>query len=165
MRLLRLHRGLERTDEVVGLAKALKQRGLFEGLSDGQLQRLVPILRIKEFQDEEIVCHCPDATHDAFLLLEGRVSLSRKRGDALYPLEIEEPGALVNEARLVGLADNYFGARALGRATLLTIDSRDFQARVREDPGAGVILLRNLYRLSLLQREGMIDHLLEGAPG
>ena len=91
----------DRFDEVAKVTTSLRGFDLFESLSDSDFERLVPRFRVLEFRDEDIVCHCPDAFHDVFVVLEGKSSLSRKRGQDLYPLEVEGTGAVINAPRLV----------------------------------------------------------------
>ena len=62
------------------LAAAGLESGLMNGLTLQQIANLFPAWRVKKFIDEEIRCECPDTSHEAFVLLSGRVATTFRSG-------------------------------------------------------------------------------------
>ena len=66
------------------LLSTLNAHPLFRDIHRAQVRLLSRSLRVKEYQDEEIICHCSDACHDSFLLIDGVVAVTRKMGDDVH---------------------------------------------------------------------------------
>lgn len=141
------------------LVAALHTYPIFSGLSPETLTRLVPMFRVKEFSDEEIVCHCPDAKHDAFTVLDGKVALTYARGDDLHVVDLEGTGGVFNTAPLFDAPSNHLGARALNRVQVLAIDTEALKPALMKDAQSGYTIARNLGRLTLLQSDRLIQRL------
>jgi CRP-like cAMP-binding protein len=120
--------------DMQALGRAIDRHELLSGIPRGVARRLIPWLRIKEFDDEAIECHCPDATHDAFLMLEGRAAVTFKVGDDEHVLEVQGEGGLFNIGALVGVEQRHLGARALGKARVLAVDCTRLRVLMADDP-------------------------------
>ncbi|MBI4336216.1 MAG: Crp/Fnr family transcriptional regulator [Chloroflexi bacterium] len=145
------------SDEGQNLQHALKEYTLFRDVRHRQLAGLVPAFRVKGFQDEEIVCHCPDATHDAFVLLKGVVAVTRKKDDAVHVLQLERSGAVFNIGPLVGRDREEAGVRALGNVEVLAIDNALLLRKLERDTRLGYGITRSLCRLALEQCERLME--------
>ncbi|MBI2867727.1 MAG: Crp/Fnr family transcriptional regulator [Chloroflexi bacterium] len=139
---------------------ALGEYPVFTGLPEDRIPTLAATMAVKTFKEEEIVCHCPDATHDAFVVLKGVVALSRHRGDEEHVLDLSDLGAVFNVAALVGDEKEAGTARALGAVELLHIDSHKLHDLMERDPALGYPLVRNLCRLLLAQFNRQLERLL-----
>ncbi|MBI4298940.1 MAG: cyclic nucleotide-binding domain-containing protein [Chloroflexi bacterium] len=148
-------------EEAQNLEALLHGFPLFEHLEPGQLAKLIPAVRFKGFKDEEIVCHCPDAFHDAFVLFNGVVAVSRKKGEILHVLHLEKPGAVFNIGPLVGLGQEEAGVRALGNVEIVALDTQMLKPMLERDPKLGFALACNLSRLALNQLQRQIERYLE----
>lgn len=149
------------SEEQPSFPALLEGHTLAEGLSPKELGSLTPSVRFKAFQDEEIVCNCPDANHDAFVLLRGVVAITRKKDQLLYTVEMERPGAAFNLHPLLGLTPDRAGAKALGSVELLAFDSAILSKILENQPRLGYKLIRNVGRLALDQCERQMDKRLE----
>lgn len=149
------------SEEKTRLQAVLSTYPLFQDVEPGDLDHLIPACRFKELQDEEVVCHCPDASHDAFVLLKGSVSITRRRGEAIHNVLLQRPGAAFNLGPLLGLSPNGAGARALGKVELLALDSVMVTEMLQRNPHLGYRLIRNLGRLALDQCERQLERYLD----
>ena len=141
------------SEERAALRAVLESHTLFKGMDSGKLARLVPAVRFKQFDGDEIVCHCPDATHDGFLLLSGVVATTWKKAHLLYTVELEKPGTLFNLGPLFGRPRNPAGASALGNVEVLAFDSAMLLQHLHEDPEWGLELVRRLGAFAIDQCE------------
>ena len=65
-----------------------------------------------------IVCHCSDASHDSFLLIDGVLAVTRKMGDDVHVVNLEGTGAVFVVGPMMGLSqEGAAGLRALGRSS------------------------------------------------
>lgn len=145
-------------EEAKKLYDVLAGYSIFNGLDKTQLQNMVPALRHKKFQDEEIVCHCPDAWHDAFLLLKGTVAVTHRHGDFLFVVHMGKTGDIFNIGPLVGLKGESPGVKALGTVEILAIDNTKLQKKLGAEPKLGYWFILNICRLAINQYEQQIEH-------
>jgi CRP-like cAMP-binding protein len=115
-------------------------------------------LRIKEFQDEEISCHCPDALHDGFLVLEGRVAITHQLRGLEHVLELGGFGTVFNLEGLVGIEKSHGAARALGRVRLLVMDTTLLMREFDSHPEVGYPLIKNFAKLLIVQHDKVFEH-------
>lgn len=148
------------SEDVVQLAEAIARYDLFAGLDEEKIPDLVPALSVKTFQDEEIECRCPTASHDAFLVLDGKVAITQAIGDVQHVLELAGFGVVFNAGGLVGLDSIGKGALALGKVKLIAIDTRKLGELADRDCEVGYTVVRNLTRLLVAQWDRQLDHLL-----
>ena len=148
------------TDELRLLQEVLRGSALFEGLTDDMIAELVPACRVKAFSQEDISCHCPDASHDAFILTEGVVAVTRKHPDDEHVLDLATQGAVFNVGALMGAAHDYAHSRALGQVQVVALDGVMLQALFHRDPYMGYVVTRTLGQLLSNQMGKLLDHLL-----
>lgn len=148
----------ERNAEVGRLASTVAEHDLFAGLPWESIDKLVPAIRVEEFQVGEIDCHCPDALHDGFLVLEGRVALTHRVGGLEHVLELGGFGTVFNLDGLLGLNESHRAARALGRVKLLVIDTRLLDREFDRDPGTGYKIIRYFAKLLVVQHDKELEH-------
>lgn len=142
------------------LAKAISEQALFGDIPGDRIASLVPLMRVKEFTDEEIVCHCPDANHDAFALLSGVVAVTLGVGHLEHVLQLEHTGAVFNTGPLVGADATSEGARGLGTVKLVAMDNQGLRELSMADPELGIRLAWTVCRLVSEQHDRQIRHLL-----
>ena len=152
------------SEDQQALISQISQYSLFEGVKYEELGSLVPALRVKNFENEDIVCHCPDATHDALILLSGVVAMTKKMGAALHVIRLERTGSVFNIGPLVGLMPEPTGAKALEGVVIIAIDTKMVRQMLDMQPTMGYVLARNMCRLSLLQADQMLEHFLDYMP-
>lgn len=142
---------------------AITTHGLCEGVPKDKLEKLFPACNIEEITDDEIVCHCAAelAHHDAFLVLDGKVAIKYRQGVLEHVLELAGYGALFNISNLVGWQGDDVGARALGRAEILAIDTEKLLKLFEDDPSIGYRMTRNLARLLMEQHKKHLAHYLQ----
>jgi hypothetical protein len=91
------------TEGSLDLDADYEQLSLLEEASSLQFGKLESAFRTKSFENQELLCQCTDTFHDSLLILEGVVSVIRKRGDDLYVERIERQGAVFLLGPLDGL--------------------------------------------------------------
>lgn len=143
------------------LISIVKGSDLFAELSADEIKKLTPALRVKEFKDEDIVCHCPDATHDAFILTEGKAVAKLMVGDLLHVMELQGKGAIFNAPGLLQVRSRYGSASALGKVVLIAVDSKQIQTLISKSPHTGVAILKTACRLTVEQYEKQLQRLLK----
>ena len=153
-----------RDQDLAALADAIDGQGLFRDVPASKLKKLVPLMRVKSFEDEEIVCNCEDADHDAFVLLSGGAAVTKNLQERQYVLQLKSKGALFNAGPLVGAEAAHRGARALGKVSLVAMDNDALRKLSAEDPELGYPIGWNLCRLSIDQHERQIEHHLAVSP-
>lgn len=150
--------GLEQNGEVGRLACAITEHRLFAGLPWENIPELVPALRTKEFQDEEISCHCPDALHDGFLVLEGRVAITHRLRGLEHVLELAGFGTVFNLEGLLGIEESHRAARALGKIRLLVMDTELLKRQFGSHPEIGYPIIKNFAKLMVVQHDKVFEH-------
>lgn len=146
--------------EAQTLEATLQQYQLFQGVDAAQLARLTPIIMLKQFRDEEIVCHCPDVFHDAFVLVKGTVGVTREKEGFRHTVQLEKTGAVFNVGPLVGRDPEQAGVRALGVVEILAMDNRMLRQLIESDEKLGFRFIRSICRLVMDQYERQIERLL-----
>ena len=137
----------------------VKGHNLFAELTEEEIERVMPALRLKKFHNREITCHCPDAHHDAFLVVEGTVALSLSTDDGLqHVLELAGFGTMFNVGGLLGFVEPHKSARALGTVRLLALDTEMLGHVLEDDKHIGYSVLKTLMGLHVAQCDRQLDH-------
>jgi hypothetical protein len=144
--------------EVGRVASTIAEHDLFAGLPWESIDNLVPAFRVEEFQHGEIDCHCPDALHDAFLVLEGQIALTDRVGGLEHVLELGGFGTVFNLDGLLGLKESHRTARALGRVKLVVMDTKLLDREFDRDPGTGYKIIRYFAKLLVVQHDKELEH-------
>ncbi len=143
------------------LAAVGLESGLMDGLTLERIAGLFPAWRVKTFNDEEIHCECPDASHEAFVLLSGRVATTFRSGAVDHVIELGAGGDVFNAGGLVDHVDCCTGARALGAVEIIAIDTQLLNSLFASDPETGYRVVKNLAKLVMQQSERRISEHLE----
>lgn len=142
------------------LLNIVRESGLLRELSGQQIRNLAPACRFETFNTGEITCHCPDASHDAFILVKGMVAVTRKHKEDEHVVELAMKGAVVNVCILMGSEFCYIGARAVGEAQVVALDSRMLLGIFDKDPRLGYLFMRSVGHMMSEQTAQHLDHLL-----
>ena len=144
------------------LLSAIATHGLFAGLPHRKVEGLFPACLLEQYQDEEIVCRCPAevAHHDAFLVLNGKVAVKYRLGDAEHVMELAGFGTLFNVGGVVEAKGDDVGARALGPVVLMMMDAEKLGQMFAEDPSVGYVVVRNLTKLLMEQHRKYLERYL-----
>lgn len=148
----------ERDADVGHLVAAIAAHQLFAGLPWASIPGLVPAFRVEEFQDEEISCHCPDALHDGFLVLEGRVAITHRLRGLEHVLELAGFGTVFNLDAMLGLEESHRAARALGRVKLLVMDTQLLEREFDGHPEIGYRIIKSFAKLMVVQHDKVLEH-------
>lgn len=88
----------------------------------------------REYQDKEIIIRQGEIGTCMFVIQAGEVEIYREENGQEVRLNVFGPKDFFGEMAIVENAARSASARALGKATILTIDRRTFLRRVHEDP-------------------------------
>ena len=86
------------------------------------------------YQDGELIIRQGEVGNCMFVIQTGQVEIFRQEGDREVRLRVAGAKEFFGEMALVDNAVRSASVRALGRATILTVDRRTFLRRVHEDP-------------------------------
>jgi CRP/FNR family transcriptional regulator/CRP/FNR family cyclic AMP-dependent transcriptional regulator len=124
---------------------ALRQIGLFSGLSDAALAMLASRVRLKSLRRGEVLFHKDDPGTTLYLVRAGRIKISvfsSEGKEAIFT--VHRPGDVFGELALLDGAPRSATATALEPSRLLTLDRSAFVAFLKEQPDASLILLAEL---------------------
>jgi CRP-like cAMP-binding protein len=79
-----------------------------------------------------------------FVIQSGQVEIFRAEGDREVLLRVAGPTEFFGEMALVDHAPRSASVRALGQATVLTVDKRTFLRRVHEDPSLAYRIMEGM---------------------
>jgi CRP/FNR family cyclic AMP-dependent transcriptional regulator len=96
------------------------------------------------YEDGEVVMREGDTGACMYVIEEGRVQVSVRRGDEELPLRILGPGEIVGEMAIFENEPRSATVKALGTARILTIDRKGFLRRVHEDPSLAFRILQTM---------------------
>jgi len=88
---------------------ALRQKMLFLGLSDGQLQAVASVVRSKTYRAGEVVVRSGELDDTLYIIERGSVEMRVAEGGEERPVAVFEKGSYVDEA----YAGDFFGEFAL----------------------------------------------------
>jgi len=136
----------------------LNKNPFFEPFSDqekGQLAALTS--NVIRFQDQDYIIHEGDADTSIFILLEGTVSVTKKR-DPCVELNTLKEGSVFGDIAFVSKKPRHTNVVAMGEVTVLKLEDADL---VRGDP-ALISKFKDQFILVLSQRlEEMNQAMLE----
>ena len=138
------------------MKEELQKHFLFQRLTEEQLERVVARAKIIRLEDGEVLFQQGEAARRFYLVLDGRIKLSRLAPDGNEKvIELADAGHLFAEALMFLNAPRYpVGAQALGDTRVISIDAEDFLALLRESVDLCLALLADMsFRLRTLVRE------------
>jgi CRP-like cAMP-binding protein len=143
----------------------LKKIGLFEGMSDRELDMLLALTTTKKVKKRGYVCRKGDPGNALFAVLEGRVkATSEGREGKEVVLSIMDPGDVIGEIALLDQQPRSATMRAVEDVTLLTLHRRDLLPFLERNPKALVRLSAVLARRIRNLTELMEDTVFLGLP-
>lgn len=96
------------------------------------------------YEDGEVVMREGDTGACMYVIEEGRVQVSVRRGDEELPLRVLGAGEIVGEMAIFENEPRSATVKALGTARILTIDRKGFLRRVHEDPSLAFRILQTM---------------------
>jgi CRP-like cAMP-binding protein/flavin-dependent dehydrogenase len=100
----------------------------------------------KVYRDGDIIVRQGEAGDDMFVIQAGEVEIVDGNGDKEVRLAVLREGDFFGEMALVEREVRSATARVRGEARVLTVDSRTFHRRVREDPSLAYRILQTISR-------------------
>ena len=127
----------------------LEESPLFVGLEEREIERLIELAEVREFEEGEVVVVEGSAGDSLFLLQSGEleVSASGPSGEEISLATLDERGAFFGEIALVDPGPRSATVKAKSKATLLEIGLEAMETFFEEFPGARVVILRNIARV------------------
>ena len=116
---------------------ALRQKMLFLGLSDGQLQAVASVVRSKTYRAGEVVVRSGELDDTLYIIERGSVEMRVAEGGEERPVAVFEKGSYVDEA----YAGDFFGEFSL----------------VDLEPWSGTIVARERTLLLQLKRDDLYE--------
>lgn len=138
------------------MKEELKKHFLFQRLTEEQLERVAARAKLVHLEDGRVLFQQGDAASRFYLVLEGRIKLSRLAPDGNEKvIELADAGHLFAEALMFLNAPRYpVGAQALGETTVISIDAEDFLSLLRQSVDLCLALMADMsFRLRSLIRE------------
>jgi CRP-like cAMP-binding protein len=96
------------------------------------------------YEDGEVVMREGDTGACMYVIEEGKVQVSVRRGEEDLPLRVLGPGEILGEMAIFENEPRSATVKALGTARILTIDRKGFLRRVHEDPSLAFRILQTM---------------------
>jgi CRP-like cAMP-binding protein len=96
------------------------------------------------YQDHEFIIRQGEVGNCMFVIQSGQVEIFRSEGDREIVLRVAGPTEFFGEMAIVEHAPRSASVRALGQATVLTVDKRTFLRRVHEDPSLAYRIMEGM---------------------
>lgn len=100
----------------------------------------------KVYQDRELVIRQGEEGNCMYVIQSGQVEIFREEGGQEVRLRVAGPNEFFGEMAIVEKDVRSASVRALGRATIMTIDKRTFLRRVHEDPSLAYRIMEAMSR-------------------
>lgn len=132
--------------------EALKQFGIFTGLTDSELESLSEAITLKRYKKRDIVYLPGDKREGIFLLHKGKVKVSRLSEDGReLTMEIYKEGDIFGEHALIEEGEHQSMASALELSYISQISKSQMQVLMKQIPtlSYNIAKLMGLRRMSL----------------
>lgn len=129
---------------------ALKRSGVFQGLDEGELERIEALCERKQFPEGALIVEEDGRGGQVFLLLTGRVDIEIRPpfdGKRAQKIATLRSGELFGEVSLVDGFLRSANARAAEACSVLSIDDSKLRAVMDADPALGFKVMKNLARI------------------
>ncbi len=139
------------------LSDYLRRSYLFRDLTGAQLEKVVAGVRTESLPDGRWLYRQGDPAERFFIVREGKIALFRQSPEGreciIAILGIDE--VFGEELVFLPAAEHDLNARAVGSATLLSIDRRLVRSYLESSPALGRRLMATLYR----RQQMLLDHI------
>lgn len=136
-------------------AKILKEFGIFEDLSEGQLEAIATILKEEVVPEGTTIIKESEKGDKLYILLEGSVEISRSLTLRLSKYDYGQREKLLSrmtakdrvffgETGLIGDSERMATVVATTRSRLLALDRKDFDIIVERDPELGYKVMKKI---------------------
>jgi signal transduction histidine kinase len=128
--------------EATALVPLLRRLPLLAGLTDAQLGDLAAGARRRRFAAGAVIMGQGDAADGLYVLLRGRVEVTRRDGGEEVLLAVPPPGSFIGELALLGSGPRTATVRATRASEFLVIGAPQFRAMLLHSPAAALTVLR-----------------------
>lgn len=123
--------------------------GLFEGLSQDELQEIAALAMEETYQAGELICVERELAERLFIICTGRVELrihllSSLEPDAEVALEEVEPGSVFGWSSLVKQRRFTASVKALETSRVIALEKDDLNALFDRNPHIGFVVMKQL---------------------
>ena len=122
----------------------LRQVPLLADLSEEDLERLYEMAETVSVPAGQFVLREGEAGDSLYIVLEGKLEVTKRRGGQEVVLSSYEPGQFFGEMALLEQAPRSASVRTLRESRLLAIDQAAFQALLSRSPSAPFNILRTV---------------------
>jgi signal transduction histidine kinase len=144
-------------EPAVDVTAFLRRLPLLAGLDGTDLDRLAGAAQRVRVEAGHVVIEEGAEADALYVLLRGRLEVTRSNGREEVLLAVQRPGAFVGEMALLGDAPRNATVRATRRSELLVIGAAQFRSLLRESPPAALAALR-----AAAERLGSMEAVLVG---
>lgn len=131
----------------MALIELLRSVGLFNGLTDAQLQRLIDISEEEHYNDEEVIFRQDDEGDRIYLIREGQVEIliRRRPHEPEYSHVFLGRGQIFGEMALIDMGKRSATVRCSRDNTILHVIRREaFDRLCSSDTAIGYVIMRNM---------------------
>lgn len=100
----------------------------------------------KVYEDREVIIRQGEIGNCMYVIQSGEVEIYREEGEKEVRLRVAGANDFFGEMALVDHAVRSASVRALGKATIMTVDKRTFLRRVHEDPSLAYRIMEGMSR-------------------
>lgn len=132
----------------IDVVEMLRQTGFAEGLTEEELELIVPICHERSFSKGQEIFSEASLGRELYMVCKGRVSLEvalpNRPGRRAERLATAEPGTVFGEISLVDGSPRSAQARALDDTQVIVIMNEDISKVMDKNSRIGYIIMRNL---------------------
>jgi signal transduction histidine kinase len=129
-------------EEPAARVPLLRRLPLLAGLTDAQLGDLAAGARRRRYAAGAVIMVQGDAADGLYVLLRGRLEVTRRDGAEEVLLAVLRSGAFIGELALLGSGPRTATVRASRASELLVIGAPQFRAMLLHSPAAAITVLR-----------------------
>ena len=141
----------------------LQSQSLFGGLTDAELNRVLPFLKEVRFKKDEFVLTEGEVNDKLFLIYKGSVEIikhdSKKEHDKDKRIIVLHRGDTFGEMEVIDIQPCIASVKTLEPTTILTLSSRDLHRISKENLKTFTLIIMNLAR-EISRRLRRMDELL-----
>lgn len=123
----------------------LKIQSLFKGLTDSEIEKVIPFVSLVRFQKDEHVFKEDEPCKGIYMIKSGKVEISKSTPDGWrQPLAILDRGHFMGEIALLEKTNHASNARTLETSELFLIPKEYFDEMERNEPFIILKIIKNI---------------------
>lgn len=130
----------------VNASEAIRRASLGSELDDEESRVLTESMQVRQLQDGDTLVSEDDDCRTLFLLIQGEMAVVKRVGHAEETVYVMKAGECAGTRAFVDGSRRRATLRAIGKATLLTLEPETFEALLESHPRIVFKVMRGIFR-------------------